>query len=194
MATKSTKKAATPRRKARDVTANVTANAREAFLDTLRTGYSISKGARNAKVSRMTVYRWRDEDDAFRAAWDDALSEGNDVLVDEAQRRAVDGVEEPVVNAGRVAKDDDGNILKVRKFSDSLLQTLLKARLPLIFRENAKVQLEHSGEVAVKHDPTETFTALAGELDAIAARIAGGIQGAAVVDEDGAAEPTDAAG
>ncbi len=44
-------------------------------------------------------------------------------------RRAVQGVEEPVVSAGKLVRNIDGTPLTVRKYSDALMAALAKARL-----------------------------------------------------------------
>lgn len=107
-----------------------------AFLDALRDGQSVTAACIDAGVSRTTAYGWRDADDAFRTAWDEAVEEGTDRLEDEALRRARDGVNEPVYYKGRKVGD-------TRKYSDTLTIFLLKARRPDKFKE--RVANEHSG-------------------------------------------------
>lgn len=93
-------------------------------------GLSITGAAIHADIPRRTVYDWRDADAEFRAAWDEALEYGSDRLEDEAFRRAHDGVERPLVSAGKVVKDDDGVALRIREYSDTLMCLLLKSRRP----------------------------------------------------------------
>jgi len=95
------------------------------FLMGLRDGLTVSKAAKAAGVSRSTFYYWRDEDAAFRAAWDDALEQGRDRLVDEVRERAFD------------RKD---------RYSHILLMFLLKQRDPS-FREAFK----HETNLTVEH-------------------------------------------
>ena len=61
---------------------------------------SVSQAARRANYGRASVYEWREADESFRAAWDDALEEGTDRLEDEAFRRAHDGVPKPIFYKG----------------------------------------------------------------------------------------------
>lgn len=112
--------------------------AREVFIEGLASGLSVTGSANRAKVPRRTVYDWRDGDPDFRAAWDDALDSGSDILEDEAFRRAYHGVSEPVVAMGRVAKNEDGSLLTVQKYSDTLMSLLLKGRKPERFRERVE--------------------------------------------------------
>jgi hypothetical protein len=114
--------------------------AREDFIAGLTEGLSITGACMKANVPRQTAYDWRKADEAFRAEWDDALDAGSDVLEDEAFRRAYHGFTEPVVAQGRLAKDEDGNVLTVRKYSDTLMCLLLKGRKPDRFRERAEVK------------------------------------------------------
>lgn len=96
----------------------------------------------------------------FHEAWDAALEIGNDYLEQEAQRRAVEGYEEPVVHkgiqafvrdaiTGELELDANGRPipLTIRRYSDRLLEVLLKARRPEKFRENMKIEAEISGGV-----------------------------------------------
>jgi hypothetical protein len=46
---------------------------------------------------------------------------GADALEAEAWRRAVDGVPEPLVSGGKVVRNDDGQPLAIRRYSDSLI-------------------------------------------------------------------------
>lgn len=93
---------------------------RERFLSALSRTASVTAASQAAGIGRRTAYNWRDADEAFAAAWDDALESGTDALEDEAVRRALDG-------------------------SDTLLIFMLKARRPEKFKE--RVANELSGKV-----------------------------------------------
>src|SRR5690606_27264987 len=67
------------------------------FLSAMSDGATIGEAAHEAGVDRTTVYRWKEADPEFAAAWDDSLEEGTERLEREAMRRAVVGVEEPVI-------------------------------------------------------------------------------------------------
>lgn len=111
-----------------------------AFLAALSEGYSIRAASERAGFDRSVAYAIRGRNEKFRLAWDCALEDGTDVIEDEALRRAVAGVLEPVVAQGRLAKNEDGSILTVRKFSDSILLALLKARRDK-FREKTETKV-----------------------------------------------------
>lgn len=98
-------------------------------------GSSVTKACEAAGIPRQNVYEWRNADEDFKIAWEEALEAGADVLEDEAKRRAVDGWEEPVHYQGKPTGS-------VRKYSDTLLMFLLKGRRP----EKFKDRLEHTGK------------------------------------------------
>ena len=148
--------------------------AREAFLTALASGASVTKACEAAGIGRATAYLWREGDAAFAAAWTVALEGGADLLEDEARRRAVDGVEKPVVAMGKVAKNDDGSVLKVREYSDTLLAMLLKAKRPGEYRERHVVDANITGKVELEHSADADFLAFAAALGGAAARPAGG--------------------
>ena len=112
----------------------VTPKKQTVFLDALRQGYSVTHAATLIGLRRESMYRARRRDPAFAAAWDDAAESGADRLEDEALRRAVEGhrTEKTVTSAGRVLRDEYGNVLKdvTVDYSDTLLIFLLKGRRP----------------------------------------------------------------
>jgi hypothetical protein len=113
---------------------------RERFLNALAETGNITAAVVLAGTSRMRVYELRKVDEDFRAAWDEAENSASDKLEAEAWRRAVDGVPEPLVSAGKIVRDDDGNPIAIRRYSDAMLTLLLKARRPEKFRERNSVE------------------------------------------------------
>lgn len=127
----------------------------ERFLEAFRVTGIVSSSAEAAGVHRSSVYRELEKDEAFVAAFEDAEAEAVDVLEREALRRAVEGVVEPVVSAGEHVTD-------VRRYSDRLLEFLLKARRPDRFSERHRI--EHRGAVEVGLTLTQ-LVELAGKAD-----------------------------
>jgi hypothetical protein len=72
------------------------------FLTALSEGATIGEAAHEAGINRVTAYRWKESDGDFAAAWDESLEEGTELLEREAVRRAVHGVEEPVIYQGQL--------------------------------------------------------------------------------------------
>lgn len=112
-------------------------------------------GLRAAGVSYNTVHQhWRKTDPWFERMLLEATLESKDVLEAEAHRRAVEGVDEPVIYQGMVTTVFDpvtgqDKVLTVKKYSDTLLAMLLKASDPEKYREQQKVDVQHGGVVGV---------------------------------------------
>lgn len=104
--------------------ASGTAKKRARFLDALREHGTVYAACQASGVPRTTVYRWREDDADFAAAWDAAIEDVTDMLEREAIRRATEG-------------------------SDTLMIFLLKANRPEKYRETNNLQVkathEHSG-------------------------------------------------
>lgn len=92
------------------------------FINELRTIPIVTVAARASGVSRSTVYRRKDDDAEFRAAMEDAIEEGADVLEAEAHFRAKDGIEYPV-SVGE-------EVHWIRRPSDKLLLRYLEMLRP----------------------------------------------------------------
>lgn len=104
------------------------------FLAQLAATGNVSIAAEKADIDRTHTYNWRYKHDDFAAQWDEAMQVAIDALEAEARRRAVEGVDEPVYYKGEL-------IDTIKKYSDNLLVTLLKAHRPEKFRE----RFEHTG-------------------------------------------------
>ncbi|MDB5363478.1 MAG: hypothetical protein JWO51_4775, partial [Rhodospirillales bacterium] len=107
---------------------------RAGFLARLAETGNVSEAARWAAVSRSGAYALRLADEEFALAWAESQGQAVDALELEARRRAVEGVEQPVMYAGKPVHDDGGDPVTVRHYSDRLLELLLKARRPESFK------------------------------------------------------------
>jgi hypothetical protein len=76
------------------------------FLKALADTGIVSTAVEIAGTSRTRVYDLRKRDTAFAEAWDGAEEQAADALEGEAWWRAVAGVQEPLVSAGKVVRDD----------------------------------------------------------------------------------------
>lgn len=121
-----------------------TAHARAAILTALAEGQSITASAAAGGVSRQTVWERRQADPDFNAAFEDAWEQGTDGLMDEARRRAAEGVDKPIYQQGMC-------VGVVREYSDTLLLALLKARRPEQFRERFDLQHAVTGDVTIRY-------------------------------------------
>ncbi len=123
---------------------------RALFLEWLSETANVSEACRASGIPRSTAYLWRSQDEQFAHAWDEANELGTDGLEDEAVRRGRDGVEEPVFYRGSECG-------AVRKYSDTLLIFMLKARRPDKFKDRIANEVSGPGggplltEVEVVH-------------------------------------------
>jgi hypothetical protein len=100
------------------------------FLKALAETGSVATSAAVAGTSRTRVYELRKTDPAFASAWEDSEEIAADRLEEEARRRAIKGVEEPLVSSGKLVRDENGQPITVTRYSDNLLLALLKAHRP----------------------------------------------------------------
>ena len=125
-----------------------TKDRREAFLRALTDSGLVTIAAKIAGITRARVYQVRKEDTNFAAAWGEAEEQAANALEAGAWRRAVEGVPEPLVSSGKVVRDDDGQPLAIRRYSDTLMLALLKARRPERFKDRAVVEHDIAGGLA----------------------------------------------
>lgn len=116
----------------------ITRQRRDAFLGALAATGNVSAAARAAGVARWWLYALRGKDAGFAALWRDAEEEAVDLLEAEARRRAVDGIEEPLMGGGKLIKDDAGQVVTIRRYNDRLLEFLLKAHRPDKYRDRSE--------------------------------------------------------
>jgi len=102
----------------------------ERFLTSLAETGNVTAAVATAGTSRTRVYELRKADPGFAARWEEAEEIAVDALEAEARRRAIEGVQEPLVSAGKLVRDDDGQPMAVRRYSDNVLLALLKAHRP----------------------------------------------------------------
>lgn len=112
----------------------VTSRARASFLQHLQETGNVTASAKAAGFSRTAAYERRSVDPEFAAAWKEAEEIATDTLEAEARRRAIEGVEEPVYYLGKECG-------RIRKYSDRMLEILLKAHRPDKFRERISTEL-----------------------------------------------------
>lgn len=112
----------------------------EVFLAAYRQLGNVTATADKTGISRLTHYGWMREPE-YAAAFEDADLEARDRILTEMRRRAMDGWEEPVFYQGVECGG-------VRKYSDTLLLALGKAKWPELFRE--RVDLNFASPEAAK--------------------------------------------
>jgi len=110
---------------------------RAAFLAAFRGNGNVSESAKLAGIQRTTHYLWLNKSKVYEDAFANAREDASDALEEEARRRAVEGVNEPVFYQGKQCG-------AVRKYSDTLLIFLLKGNRPEKFRE--RYEHSHTGK------------------------------------------------
>lgn len=121
-----------------------TDRARETFLATLRETCNVSEAARAAKIGRRTAYDWRDADEEFAAAWDDAEDEAVDALEMRARERALDN-------------------------SDRMMEILLKAHRPDKYVDKLRSEISGPGGEAIPINVSSLSDEQLAALEAIGA-------------------------
>lgn len=104
----------------------------EAYLAALRECPVIQHGCNAAGVDRTTVWRHRQDDEAFAQAEKEAMDAGVDRAEREAFSRAIDGWREPVFYQG----EQCGEVLKK---SDAMLSLILKGRRKAVYAERTEL-------------------------------------------------------
>jgi len=107
-----------------------------AYLRGFSTDGTLTTGCRTAHVAYQTVYAWREHDDDFVLAENQARAALADKLEAEAIRRAYNGWERPIYQRGILVGVE-------RCYSDMLLKMMLGALRPEKYRERVDV----SGQV-----------------------------------------------
>ena len=130
----------------------LTRERQERFLKALAETGIVSAAVEIAGTSRTRVYELRKRNPGFAAGWEDAEERAADALEAEAWRRAVDGVQEPLVSGGKLVRDDDGQPIAIRRYSDALMIALLKARRPERFKDRAVVEHDITDNLADRLD------------------------------------------
>lgn len=113
------------------------------FYEILAQTGNVTRACAAVGVSRASAYKTREEDEYFRELWADALEVFYDNLEEVAARRAQDGWDEPVYYKGAVCGTR-------RRYSDRLMEFLLRGGRPDKYKDRAEVQQHHSGGAVVQ--------------------------------------------
>jgi hypothetical protein len=111
---------------------------------------SIKQACEVAGIDRKTFYRWKASSKTFARDVEITSEEANDTVDDEIVRRAIEGIEEPLVSMGNVIYEEElvydvygkpeldakgrqktqrGAKIMHKKYSDGLLLALAKSRM-----------------------------------------------------------------
>ncbi|MCZ7539729.1 MAG: terminase [Anaerolineae bacterium] len=104
------------------------------FLTALEESASVTAAAAAAGITRQNAYNHRRHDDSFAEKWSRALEIGIGTLEDEAVRRALEGVEEPIYQRGEYCGT-------INRYSDTLLIFLLKSHKPEVYNRPQRQEI-----------------------------------------------------
>ena len=107
----------------------------------------VNQAAKISKVHRSTHYAWMKNDQDYAERFEEAKQEYIEILEFECDRRAVEGVKEPVFYKGKIV----GHQVK---YSDNLLMFRLKKLNPS-YRDGAPVQVNQNQAVQVNENIEE---------------------------------------
>ena len=105
---------------------------RKAFLAyvTEHKDCSVREACDAVGLQRKDVRALRKASSEFDDDYREARGYSNEQMVNTFRKLAIEGVEKPIVSAGKVVRDDDGNILYERVYSDRLLSRGLELYTP----------------------------------------------------------------
>lgn len=131
-----------------------------AFLAALRRTGNSALACKESGLTRRQINAMKKRDEDFSDECDEALEDAADLLEAEAWRRALDGIEQPLLKAGLPVLDPTtGKPMKVVRYSDPLLVMLLRGHKPGRFSRPAgsgAASLDAGAilrEIAADHDP-----------------------------------------
>lgn len=131
-------------------TKKFTPEVQEVFLQVLEDTASPKQAAQVCGISRRLAFEYKQNDLGFRRRWEQSIQIAMDALLEEAYRRAVVGVDEPVIYQGQVSTERDPHTgeqraLTVKKHSDRLLEVMLKFHYGDEMAERLRVKVEDTG-------------------------------------------------
>lgn len=110
----------------------LTLEKKQEIVKLMADGLPLYKACEHVGVSRITVFHARQKDQEWHSALEEAWRFGIHRLEAEAQRRAIEGVDKPVVYQGEITDS-------YKEYSDTLLIFLMKGRDPAKFRDNVNL-------------------------------------------------------
>jgi len=106
---------------------------------------SIRVACDEVNISRQTYRHWKTRDADFIEIWEDAFADGTDLIEDEATRRAVNGVSEPVYQGGELVGHK-------QVYSDRLMELILMGRRPERYSKNPQLAVQVNNNIVEASD------------------------------------------
>lgn len=149
--------------------------AKLAFVAALRERGTVRYAAQVAGISNETYYLWVGADEVFKEQVRGAITDYRESLEEEVHRRAVVGVEKPVIYQGRLMtqadpKDKRKRVpLTINEKSDLLLMFKTKAEMPGKYRENDGINI-HTRDLSL--NASEDHLKILADLESKFSRLA----------------------
>ena len=125
---------------------------KRAFLAAHSVTGNVTKAAEAADIDRQLHYYWLKNDTDYAAAFNDTKGQYQERLEAGADRRAVEGVKEPIFDRnGKQVLGKDGKPMYRYKYSDILLMFRLKGIDPDKYAERRKVDTNVNHTGSIKH-------------------------------------------
>lgn len=128
------------------------------FLDAFGKTGNVRLSCMKAGIHRSTIYEWQEHDETFALRFKQAEREVEDVLEGEALRRAVHGVQKPLVSMGRVVTDASGSPITITEYSDTLLVKMLAARHHLYGDKARRVEVSGIDGAPIRTEGKQVVT------------------------------------
>jgi len=115
------------------------------FLDAYKQRGTVRLAAQAARIPYGKHHEWLETDPEYEPQWKEALSVIADMAEEEAIRRGIHGVDEPVIR--QVTRVDSGGesvtswetVGFIKRYSDRMLEMVLRALRPEKYRERVDV-------------------------------------------------------
>ena len=104
---------------------------KRSFLKAFRRSTSTRSAAEKAGIGPTTVYEWRRKDPEFAKAFAALKEQTIELMADDVLDRAWKGVDDVIVQGGKVVKDDDGNPIMRTTYDNNLAWRMLCVHSPL---------------------------------------------------------------
>lgn len=104
------------------------------FLNLLAENGNVTMSAKMVGMNRRSIYKFAERSPGFRKAMREAQAEAKELLIGEARRRAVQGVQEDVYYQGQPCG-------QVKKYSDALLALLIRGHYGIPHPSEANLNL-----------------------------------------------------
>ncbi len=113
------------------------------FLAAFAATGNYTRAAKLAGVHITTHYVWKKRDPVYVEAFETALEMAGNRFEDLVRERAFEGRDKPLVFQGVISKDEDGNTVTVKEYSDLLAMFSLKGLFPERYRDNAQINIDN---------------------------------------------------